>query len=192
MGANTRSMSNERVLPTSGRNITFWMSYQVIQYRYAIRGKNGMDQAMDGRISIGESLEYDQHSRDGFAWGYSGNGATQTALACCLILYGPAGANPVIYQGFKEKHLLGLAKEESHPVLKIRAPFLNEILDLEYLNDFEEAPTGMTHTFKYMVQRLRKAVESSDSSESEGIDELEWRDLARELVSTADRLFPNL
>ena len=47
------------------------------------------------------SLQIRNHSPSGFAWGYTGSGAAQTALAICLHIFGNAAVAGAIYQDFK-------------------------------------------------------------------------------------------
>ena len=57
---------------------------------------------VDGvEIMPGESLALANHSPNGFAWGYSGRGADQTALAICLHIFRNADVAKAIYQPFK-------------------------------------------------------------------------------------------
>ena len=57
---------------------------------------------VDGvEITPGESLTLVNHSPSGFAWGYSGRGADQTALAICLYIFQNTDVAKAIYQPFK-------------------------------------------------------------------------------------------
>lgn len=47
------------------------------------------------------SLQIRNHSPSGFAWGYTGSGAAQTALAICLHIFGNAAVAKAVYQDFK-------------------------------------------------------------------------------------------
>lgn len=57
---------------------------------------------IDGReILPGDSLKIRNHSPSGFAWGYSGSGAAQTALAVCLHIFRYPAVAEALYQDFK-------------------------------------------------------------------------------------------
>ncbi len=47
------------------------------------------------------SLKVRNHSPNGFAWGYNGSGAAQTALAICLHIFQNVTAAETVYQDFK-------------------------------------------------------------------------------------------
>lgn len=47
------------------------------------------------------SLLIRNHSPSGFAWGYTGSGAAQTALAICLHIFQNATVADAVYQEFK-------------------------------------------------------------------------------------------
>lgn len=47
------------------------------------------------------SLALRNHSPNGFAWGYTGSGAAQTALAICLHIFQHPAVATVLYQDFK-------------------------------------------------------------------------------------------
>lgn len=49
----------------------------------------------------GPSLQIRNHSPSGFAWGYTGSGAAQTALAVCLRIFGNSAVAGAVYQDFK-------------------------------------------------------------------------------------------
>ena len=49
----------------------------------------------------GPSLAVRNHSPSGFAWGYSGSGAAQTALAICLHIFQSPVVAQRVYQDFK-------------------------------------------------------------------------------------------
>lgn len=49
----------------------------------------------------GPSLRIRKHSLSGFAWGYTGSGAAQTALAICLHIFGNVAVAAAVYQDFK-------------------------------------------------------------------------------------------
>ncbi len=51
------------------------------------------------------------HSPDGFAWGYSGSGPAQLALAICLELY-PINQALEVYQDFKERYITPLDQDQ--------------------------------------------------------------------------------
>lgn len=57
------------------------------------------------------SLSIQKHSPTGFAWGYSGSGPAQLALAICLELYGEEQARRV-YQDFKFKYISTLPQSD--------------------------------------------------------------------------------
>lgn len=64
----------------------------------------GLQVWVDGeRLRIEESRAIRNHSED-FSWGYAGSGPAQTALGCCLFLFGPYVAQQV-YQRFKFDHV---------------------------------------------------------------------------------------
>jgi len=64
----------------------------------------GLQVWVDGeRLKIEESRAITNHSED-FSWGYAGSGPAQTALGCCLYLFGPYIAQQV-YQRFKFDHV---------------------------------------------------------------------------------------
>lgn len=52
-------------------------------------------------LSLEKSLHVRSHSPTGFAWGYSGSGPAQLALAICIELF-TVGRALNIYQQFKE------------------------------------------------------------------------------------------
>ena len=57
---------------------------------------------VDGvEITPGESLAVANYSPSGFAWGYSGRGADQTALAICLHIFQNPTLAETIYPDFK-------------------------------------------------------------------------------------------
>jgi hypothetical protein len=62
-------------------------------------------------LSAEASLNIRSHSPDGFAWGYSGGGPSQLALAIMLELYGEETAKKN-YMNFKDKHIATLPKED--------------------------------------------------------------------------------
>lgn len=62
-------------------------------------------------LSAEGSLKIRNHSPDGFAWGYSGSGPSQLALAIMLELYGEETAKKN-YMKFKDKHIATLPKED--------------------------------------------------------------------------------
>lgn len=49
----------------------------------------------------GPSLKIRTHSPSGFAWGYMGSGAAQTALAICLHIFQKPTVAEAVYQDFK-------------------------------------------------------------------------------------------
>lgn len=49
------------------------------------------------------SLALRNHSPSGFAWGYTGSGAAQTALAICLHIFQNPAVATVLHQAFKVK-----------------------------------------------------------------------------------------
>lgn len=50
-----------------------------------------------------QSLNVRNHSPNGFAWGYSGSGAAQTALAICLHIFHDVAVAEAVYQDFKRE-----------------------------------------------------------------------------------------
>ncbi len=63
---------------------------------------------VDGKeLPLAPSLRLRNHSPTGFAWGYSGSGPAQLALA--LLLWNGAGREEAqaLYQSFKSQHVAG-------------------------------------------------------------------------------------
>ena len=68
------------------------------------------------------SLQYAKHSLDGFAWGYTGSGPGQLALAI-LLRFMPAEDALQLYQEFKNEVIAGWA----HNDIKIGLDLQHEI-----------------------------------------------------------------
>lgn len=69
---------------------------------------------LDGNwLDPAPSQEYRNHSPDGFAWGYSGSGPAQLALAIKLKLTGEAFG----YQDFKFKFISTLPVDEDFEIV---------------------------------------------------------------------------
>ena len=59
-------------------------------------------------LSPERSQKVNNHSPDGFNWGYNGSGPAQLALAIMLEIY----QQPMRYQDFKSKHIAGLPQAD--------------------------------------------------------------------------------
>ena len=74
---------------------------------------------LDGKeLSPERSFEEHTHSPDGFAWGYSGSGPSQLALAICLEIY-PLEAAKVNYMPFKFKFIAPLPQSGFEKELEV-------------------------------------------------------------------------
>lgn len=72
------------------------------QYEGKIDDVTGWRVEVNGqRLDPGPSLAIANHSPDGFAWGYSGSGPAQLALAILLHEYGSPSWARTYYQEFK-------------------------------------------------------------------------------------------
>jgi hypothetical protein len=82
---------------------------------------------VDGeQLRIEESRAIRNHSKE-FAWGYAGSGPAQTALGCCLFLFGPYIA-PMVYQRFKFDHVQNWYRwEDSDHKVDIEKFYFNNI-----------------------------------------------------------------
>lgn len=64
----------------------------------------------DEQLELGPSFEVVQHSPDGFAWGYSGSGPSQLAMAI-LLKAGLSKAEALrLYHKFRDEFLAGLPR----------------------------------------------------------------------------------
>jgi len=70
---------------------SFWLQWK---FRTNMGWLNGKE------LTPERSQQIDDHSPDGFAWGYGGSGPAQLALAVCVELYG-AALGYRVYQDFK-------------------------------------------------------------------------------------------
>ena len=67
---------------------------------------------IDGvELTPGRSQAIYNHSPNGFAWGYSGSGPSQLALALCLLYLSPTDAFQV-YQKMKEIFVASLPQDD--------------------------------------------------------------------------------
>lgn len=76
-----------------------------------------------------ESQKIRNHSPDGFAWGYSGSGPAQSALAICLHIFKNHQVAEALYQDFKAAYV-------AH--WQYQAPFKREIDVADFLIDHRE------------------------------------------------------
>ena len=76
-----------------------------------------------------ESQKIRNHSPDGFAWGYSGSGPAQSALAICLHIFRNKYVAEALYQDFKSAYVTHWQHQ---------APFRKEIDVANFLVEHEE------------------------------------------------------
>ena len=69
-------------------------------------------------LNPARSLLLANHSPTGFAWGYSGSGPSQLALAVCVELFGEEAALEV-YQEFKRRYIATLPEGDFSRTLEI-------------------------------------------------------------------------
>jgi hypothetical protein len=74
----------------------------------------------DGQpLDLGPSQKLDNHSPDGFMWGYSGSGLAQLALALLLDVTEDPELAMRYHQEFKEEMIAGLAIDEPWVMVEI-------------------------------------------------------------------------
>lgn len=72
-------------------------------------------------LSAAKSLAVRNHSPSGFAWGYSGSGPAQLALAICIELFGIDKAD-YVYQKFKVKYIATIPQGDFNVDIDIKSP----------------------------------------------------------------------